>query len=673
MALIEEEIKVVLQSIVPELKKIAIAEQKKEIPKPVFYPSYPTIVDYAERVAIHAEVGKFPEKLFAERSPNQEEKEWNYVKANYKQVTLPVFVDYMSTVSRPFHDANWNIKYQEDDSKHSDNSYQKYVEGGIAHYGSVENFVKFIVSQRKAVDANGIITIKPHKIHTVLNAEGEDVVDSDKLTEPIPYYYESKNIVAWKESVYAMVMLAEKSVVSYANQNVEKGYVFEFYDDENIWRIQQVGKFTDYTFELTLFFNHGWKKVPAIKLMGVPQVTEHNIIWQPPFIYTTDILDLVTLNSSNLQLSINNCVYPYRVMVGDVCEWKDTDGNQCCEGVVTNLDNKTFACPSCKGVGLKSRISPLGTMLLKPKTRLDDGDSTFTQKPLEYVSPEVTTLSFLENKIAKDLQTARKILHLQTSNTEVKGSENMTATGMAIDLKGLYAFVKTVSDQTFVIWEFIDDAIGYMRYREDFKEPVFTFPTTFDFVTEADIIDQLKAAVEGGLPPFVIHSIIYRYLQTLYFNEQTTADIFNLIVRTDRLLTLSNEEVALKVARGTVHDWEEILHTSAINFVNELIDENPKFLEQEVIKQKEQLIDKAKSIPCDTGTCSIGEADSGVNAIDGMVADLTKGGLTPGDSLGKIPLALQQLALARERATSAGDTDLVNKIGIKMDELLAKI
>ena len=188
-------------------------------------------------------------------------------------------------------------------------------------------------------------------------------------------------------------------------------------------------------------------------------------------------------------------------------------------------------------------------MLLKPKTRLEDGDSTFTQKPLEYISPSVTTLEFLENKIAKDELKARSILHLQTSNSVVKGTENMTATGMSLDMKALYAFVKTISDQTFHIWEFISEAIGYMRYGTDFRKPKFTYPTTFDFVTESDIIAQLKAAVDGGLPPLVIYSIIYRYLQTLYFNDAITASIFNLIVRTDRLLTLGNEEVALKVAR----------------------------------------------------------------------------------------------------------------------------
>ena len=43
------------------------------------------------------------------------------------------------------------------------------------------------------------------------------------------------------------------------------------------------------------------------------------------------------------------------------------------------------------------------------------------------------------------------------------------------------------------------------------------------------------------------------------------------------------------------------------------------------------------------------------------------------DTLGKIPLALQQLALARERASTAGDTTLSNKIGDKIEELLKEI
>jgi len=44
-----------------------------------------------------------------------------------------------------------------------------------------------------------------------------------------------------------------------------------------------------------------------------------------------------------------------------------------------------------------------------------------------------------------------------------------------------------------------------------------------------------------------------------------------------------------------------------------------------------------------------------------------------GDSVGKIPPALQQLALARQRAFDTGDNDTAASIGAKINELLDQI
>lgn len=44
-----------------------------------------------------------------------------------------------------------------------------------------------------------------------------------------------------------------------------------------------------------------------------------------------------------------------------------------------------------------------------------------------------------------------------------------------------------------------------------------------------------------------------------------------------------------------------------------------------------------------------------------------------GSDIGKIPLAIQQLALARMRADEAGDSTLSNQLGNKIDELLKSI
>jgi len=171
----------------------------------------------------------------------------------------------------------------------------------------------------------------------------------------------------------------------------------------------------------------------------------------------------------------------------------------------------------------------------------------------------------------------------------------MTATGMSIDQKALFSFVKPIADQMFGLWMFIIDAIGKQRYGSAYKEPALVWGNSFDFKTQGEILIEINEAIKAGLPPFVIHTLIHSFLKTFFFSETKTLKVFELISNTDRLLTESNDSIALKIARGTVDKWEEVLHTSAIVFVQELIQENPAFLTLDLIAQKEALIAKAKA------------------------------------------------------------------------------
>ena len=62
----------------------------------------------------------------------------------------------------------------------------------------------------------------------------------------------------------------------------------------------------------------------------------------------------------------------------------------------------------------------------------------------------------------------------------------------------------------------------------------------------------------------------------------------------DRLLTLNNDEIIQRKAQGAVNNWEIVLHDSAFNFVNDLIDEDAGFLDLELQAQVERLEAKAK-------------------------------------------------------------------------------
>jgi len=92
---------------------------------------------------------------------------------------------------------------------------------------------------------------------------------------------------------------------------------------------------------------------------------------------------------------------------------------------------------------------------------------------------------------------------------------------------------------------------------------------------------------------------------------------------------------------------------------------------QENFKEKAQTYSMLKNsgiISANQAARELGQPES----VDPKDELLTGGGAGP-DNLGKVPLALQQLALARERANTAGDTALSESLSRAMDILTAQL
>jgi hypothetical protein len=579
------------------------SKKNKEEKLPEFYPNYKFQVELMDAIRVHAERGYFPDTLFKERSPNETDVEFKYRKNNYKQITLPIFIDFVNTVSRSMHDANWSIEYSEDNERFKEEfSFQKYVETDILKFGSVEEFIKNFLITYKIIDANGVVVVKPDEIDIIETEDGQRLINDTTLIEPQPFYYSSKQILAYEEGEFALIDTGEKSNVMYGNGKQKNGFIFEFYDTITIWRVVQVGKYNDFQFDITEYFNHNWQILPARKLKGVPFLRENKVIYQSPFTFAVDNLDIALLNNSNLQIATGKCAFPTPVMYGSVCDFEDDHHNRCMDGKL-NVEGEWKTCPSCQGTGLRSRMNPMGTILLKPPTREDEGDRDMKQQPLSYVSPSSEILKFLEESIEKNEVKARKILHLRDSDSSVTFSDD-TATTSNNDLKSTYAFIKPISDQIFSLYEFILNAIGWMRYGEFFQSPTLHFPITFDFKTENDYLVEINNAVKVGLPPFALHTILFKYLNTIFFTEKQPAQALNLIVESDRLFGMTKEDITFKLAKGLIANWEDILHHSAITLIKDLVREDESFFEKEIEVQVEALKNKAKEVAAELAPLS---------------------------------------------------------------------
>lgn len=581
------------------------SEYREEI-IPEYYPGYRAAVEDFEAIRVHADKSVFPARLFAKRAPNQTDKAAEWIRENYKNITQPVFLDFENTVTLCTKDNLWSIEYGEESNEitASQMTFEQYVEKDLKDYRSVENFFKSILFDIKLKDAMGIIAVKPHQISTTTNNEGETVVSSIELPEPVPVYYTCRQVVDFKGGEYAYVELYEKSFVYYQGGQPKKmGRIYEVYDDQNIYRVTQIGKYIENQFQIEVYYNHAWDRLPAERLKGVPRIMEDRVFYQSQFLFAVDLLDIVAQNHSYLQASIAKCVFPATVALGNICDFEDSNHNRCNDGIVSYFEdregetiNRNYTCPKCNGAGLISRIGALETLLLKPYIRgvNEESEAASGQKPLQYISPEVTTLEFLENNISLREEKARKILHLQTSNSEVKGAENMTATGMMIDREAKESFIMPIAYQGFELLEFIYNAIGWMRYRERFVTPKINYPQGVELGSAQDILYTISEMTKNNVPEILIHAEVYRYLKAIYYTEKRSSEVYRLINEADRVMIMSSDDIAIRSAKGQILDWELVLHDSAINFINELILEDEEFFKKDLQVQKQKLTDKAK-------------------------------------------------------------------------------
>lgn len=559
---------------------------------PEYNPIYIASVKQADRIKVHADPDKFPDLLFAKRSPNQTDEQFEYVKENYQCTTNPIWIDYQSVIGRSFIDTNWNIVWDEDSDEAKD--FKEYLTYDVPIYKSLEAFVTQILPSIKGSDPNGVIAVRPYRFKLIETEDGMKIDDQERF-EPTVYYHPSKNVIM-SEDHFTLCIDDEMSLVEVGNKKKKEGRIFYLYTDESIFKIIQIGKKEDETYAIEWQYDHNKGVVPATKLKGVPVINSHGrIYWVSRFYYAVPLLDIALTNRNILQVSINSSVFPFRVMMASECDFSDNH-SRCANGKLQSEENGEYigTCPRCNGSGQAIPVSPLGVYLWQQPSAIDDKGS-FPSKPVEYISPDNAPLIFVREQVEIDTEKAKSILHLHTSNSTVKGSENMTATGKAIDQKAQFAFIRAESDQLFDLWEWILDRMCWQRYDNYDAVPTLLRPQSFDFRTEADIWDEIKIARDAEAPPFVIHQLFYQLLNNVFANDPKAQTIFETIVNADRLFSLSDKDIALRKASNTVDNWELGLHHSSLQLISELIREDDKYLSMDIGERVTKLVEHAKT------------------------------------------------------------------------------
>lgn len=560
---------------------------------PEYWVGYNYAVQQMQSIEPHTRRALFPERLFNLRTPNQTPEELEYIKSTFKSVTLPVWQDFISTLSRGANRTNYSIRFEGDEKQVQE--FKEYLEYYIPIYGSYYNWIQQYLIPLMQKDANGVIATMPYKIKTVTNDAGEAVMSSE-LQDPTPFYFSSKQVVGKGDEYYLLLSPTEYSIVTENDKPKRVGQVLYLFDDTYIYRIEQIGKRVDFNFsEPAIYFEHLCNEIPVQVLGGVPNYVNNKVVYDSAFSYVSDILDLVLLDQNNLNIAKTKCIYPYRIMLGAICDF-EIDGVKCDNGYILNSSGTRSKCPACKGRGSIPRVSPLGELLINPEDQFGNGDKlNGLSSPIQYVSPSTETVEFLKKEIADNEIRARKIIHLVDSDAAVQGNEDQTATGSLNKLRSTYAFIKPINGQGFKVAYKTLDYVTLQRYGG----AVLAYgiePSNFDINTPSDYLDAINEARNSGVAPFIMYQLYQAYLDSISQSDPIQSKAYDLLINTDLLLANSQEEIALRIASGTAEKWMDIIHNSGLVLIYQLYDANESFFELPFDTQKLQLTDLAKSL-----------------------------------------------------------------------------
>lgn len=540
------------------------AGKKKKQRYPEYNKTYKEQCEMAERVEVHASSDHFPESLFKTKAPNEDPAQFEWRKQNYQPITRPYWNRAANVVNRVWNEQNYSIGWAEGQQEQAN-----YFDKDYPQYRRLTNYFRQVVSRMKLEDPNAIAVVRPsyipYKSTTLESGEVISEVDVTQEIEPIVVVFECEEVIHFVPGKLAMVELEEKSELNSGNGKKEKeGIIYEIYDDVAIYRATQVGRKGDYTFEITLWYEHAWGYVPAWKLTGIPIYEDGCLLYKSPYYDAIPVLDTALYDSSTLAAAKITGAFPVWWEYVDKC-----NAVGCIDGKVNKYGEDGYAiigttnCSVCNGTGKGQRRSVFGTYEVAIPDRLNE--QNVQTPPLGYVALDPKILEFLRTEIETNCNTFYTMLNIDLSPSFAKGDE--TALGKQIDREEMFSFLLQFANEVFTLMHNCIDAIGFMRYGEPFKSPNIKSPRTFSIRSESDLTDELKIANDTNLPPQFKLSINKEALQVRFPNDKQQIVVFDIVAYCDGLFEKSDADINLGLANGSIKPVENILHRYILQFI----------------------------------------------------------------------------------------------------------
>lgn len=560
---------------------------------------YKKAYKHSEEVEVHS-CGDFPKKLIDYTFPNETKEEKEYRNKSFQPVTKPYWKKALRSLSRIWSEQNYTIEW-------GDETVKEYFTNNLPFYNDIRTYFKSVVTSSKINDPNAVLAVC-FDVATKEGENGEIVIDDTVEISPYPAIFESEDVLMYSENEYCLLVSEEKSVVKFGGKNVNDGYVFYLYDRNVIYKISQYGDKINWTFEATVYFEHGLDWLPCWKLKGTPEdVIGNAVYYESHFSPAIPHLNEAVILHSTLKASISKIAYPIRSYYEQEC-------NACDNGHVTIGEGESLRyekCSSCGGSG-KMKFSPLRDYVHKLPTATDPESVPFPG--LTYVSPDSAILEFSSQKIDDYISKAFMFLNIDAIPDGMKSGlgEDATATKSKIDRDEQFVSMLDISNELFELLDYFLYAAYRIRYMKPDSIIKISPPKTFELTSAAELTAELSEAKTNAIPEIAIGALTIDYVTKRFTQNGQIAEITKIVQYCDALYTKDDQSIA--ILRPTLQTWEIILHTFIYTFMYEKLNENENYLDTTLAEIKADMIAMAKA--------KAAELPSGANTASNLISQI---------------------------------------------------
>lgn len=310
------------------------------------------------------------------------------------------------------------------------------------------------------------------------------------------------------------------------------------------------------------------------------------------------------------------------------------------------------SCATCRGTGFKQRPTTVAEEIVLPMPDRPE-DMLDVSRIITYSHPPVEAIRLQVELWDKMRDEGVRAVFNSVSSTKTELAQ--TATYHRIELDSVYDTLWPYGKHLSQVCAAMGRTIGeFTGFPDATALPVI--PTDLRFETVADLFGELSALREAGGGSDAAAVIQGRIMERMLRDDPVALSRWRAEDALNPFRGLSEEQVSEALNSSLVPDDQKIYYVNRATILEQIVGERSNFHQLKPKEQRGLIAAKVEEYKR-----RIAEAASAMSLGAAR------------DTLGKIPLALQQLALARTRANEDGDLALASKLGAKIDELSDQI